>query len=155
GPDDPNRPHGLPLRRRVPDGAARGLRAPDPRRDARRRDALHAHRRGRGAVVARRRDHRGVGARPARIPELSVRHLGPAFGGGVAQARRAVMALTLTSIREIERELSSRRVDPGSEQPYQRTSVMTHTAWVPTEWVEAAEDVLSGLAERHPSRTVV
>jgi glucose-6-phosphate dehydrogenase assembly protein OpcA len=26
---------------------------------------------------------------------------------------------------------------------------------VPPEWVEAAEDVLSGLAERHPSRTVV
>ncbi|MFL5951265.1 MAG: glucose-6-phosphate dehydrogenase assembly protein OpcA [Gaiellaceae bacterium] len=65
------------------------------------------------------------------------------------------MAEALTSIREIERELSSQRVDPGSEQPYQRTSVMTHTAWVPPEWVEAAEDVLSGLAERHPSRTVV
>ena len=32
---------------------------------------------------------------------------------------------------------------------------MTHTAWVPPEWVEAAEDVLSGLAERHPSRTIV
>jgi glucose-6-phosphate dehydrogenase assembly protein OpcA len=65
------------------------------------------------------------------------------------------VAQTLTSIREIERELSSLRADPGAETPYQRTSVMTHTAWVPTEWVEAAEDVLSGLAERHPSRTVV
>jgi glucose-6-phosphate dehydrogenase assembly protein OpcA len=65
------------------------------------------------------------------------------------------VAQTLTSIREIERELSSQRVDPGAEQVYQRTSVMTHTAWVPPEWVEAAEDVLSGLAERHPSRTVV
>ena len=32
---------------------------------------------------------------------------------------------------------------------------MTHMAWVPEEWVEAAEDVLSGLAERHPSRTLV
>ena len=32
---------------------------------------------------------------------------------------------------------------------------MTHTAWVPPEWVEAAEDVLTGLAERHPSRTIV
>jgi glucose-6-phosphate dehydrogenase assembly protein OpcA len=39
--------------------------------------------------------------------------------------------------------------------PYQRTSVMTHIAWVPPEWVEAAEDVLAGLAERHPSRTIV
>src|SRR3954449_4869649 len=36
-----------------------------------------------------------------------------------------------------------------------RTSVMTHIAWVPEEWVEAAEDVLTGLAERHPSRTIV
>jgi len=61
----------------------------------------------------------------------------------------------LTSIREIERELSTLRMGPGSDVPYQRTSVMTHTAWVPPEWVEAAEDVLSGLAERHPSRTIV
>jgi glucose-6-phosphate dehydrogenase assembly protein OpcA len=44
---------------------------------------------------------------------------------------------------------------PGSDIPYQRTSVMTHTAWVPPEWVEAADDVLEGLAERHPSRTIV
>jgi hypothetical protein len=65
------------------------------------------------------------------------------------------MAAALTSIREIERELTSLRTVPGSESPYQRTSVMTHTAWVPPEWVEAAEDVLSGLAERHPSRTLV
>jgi glucose-6-phosphate dehydrogenase assembly protein OpcA len=40
-------------------------------------------------------------------------------------------------------------------EPFQRTSVMTHLAWVPAEWVEAAEDVLAGLAERHPSRTIV
>jgi glucose-6-phosphate dehydrogenase assembly protein OpcA len=65
------------------------------------------------------------------------------------------VAETLTSIRDIEREISSLRVEPGSDTPYQRTSVMTHTAWVPSEWVEAAEDVLSGLAERHPSRTIV
>jgi Glucose-6-phosphate dehydrogenase subunit len=65
------------------------------------------------------------------------------------------VAASLTSIREIERELTSLRVEPGTDTPYQRTSVMTHTAWVPPEWVEAAEDVLKGLAERHPSRTVV
>ena len=65
------------------------------------------------------------------------------------------MATALTSVREIERELSALRAEPGGAAPYQRTSVMTHTAWVPEEWVEAAEDVLSGLAERHPSRTVV
>jgi glucose-6-phosphate dehydrogenase assembly protein OpcA len=51
--------------------------------------------------------------------------------------------------------MSELRVAPGSDVPYQRTSVMTHLAWVPEEWVEAAEDVLSGLAERHPSRTIV
>jgi glucose-6-phosphate dehydrogenase assembly protein OpcA len=65
------------------------------------------------------------------------------------------LADTLTSIRDIERELTSLRAEPGAETPFQRTSVMTHMAWVPPEWVEAAEDVLSGLAERHPSRTVV
>jgi glucose-6-phosphate dehydrogenase assembly protein OpcA len=65
------------------------------------------------------------------------------------------VAQALTSVREIERELTSLRSQPGGEAPYQRTSVMTHTAWVPAEWVEAAEDALSGLAERHPSRTVV
>src|SRR5436309_9589400 len=65
------------------------------------------------------------------------------------------MAPALASIRDIEREVTGLRIVPGSDAPYQRTSVMTHTAWVPPEWVEAAEDVLSGLAERHPSRTIV
>jgi glucose-6-phosphate dehydrogenase assembly protein OpcA len=36
-----------------------------------------------------------------------------------------------------------------------RTSVMTHLAWVPGEWLVAAHEVLHGLAERHPSRTIV
>jgi glucose-6-phosphate dehydrogenase assembly protein OpcA len=65
------------------------------------------------------------------------------------------METALASVREIEREVASLRIAPGSDVPYQRTSVMTHTAWVPPEWVEAAEDVLTGLAERHPSRTIV
>ena len=65
------------------------------------------------------------------------------------------MATALSSISEIERELAERRFDQDSGQPYQRTSVMTHIAWVPEAWVEAAEDVLAGLRERHPSRTIV
>jgi hypothetical protein len=65
------------------------------------------------------------------------------------------VAQALATLRDIEREISTLRVAPGSDAPFQRTSVMTHTAWVPEEWVEAAEDVLSGLAERHPSRTIV
>jgi Glucose-6-phosphate dehydrogenase subunit N-terminal domain/Glucose-6-phosphate dehydrogenase subunit C-terminal domain len=65
------------------------------------------------------------------------------------------VASALTSVRELERELASLRAAPGTDSPYQRTSVMTHVAWVPEQWVEAAEDVLAGLAERHPSRTIV
>jgi len=65
------------------------------------------------------------------------------------------VATALGTISEIDRELARLRCDPGTGEPYQRTSVMTHIAWVPGEWVEAAEDVLAGLAERHPSRTIV
>ena len=32
---------------------------------------------------------------------------------------------------------------------------MTHIAWVPPEWLDAAERTLEGMAERHPSRTIV
>jgi glucose-6-phosphate dehydrogenase assembly protein OpcA len=63
--------------------------------------------------------------------------------------------VALSSVREIEREIGAMRIAPGSDVPYQRTSVMTHTAWVPPEWEGAAEDALAGLAERHPSRTIV
>jgi hypothetical protein len=36
-----------------------------------------------------------------------------------------------------------------------RTSVLTHIAWVPAEWQERATETLAGLAERHPSRTLL
>ena len=65
------------------------------------------------------------------------------------------MATALGTVSDIDRELARLLVDPDSGEPYQRTSVMTHIAWVPPQWVEAAEDVLAGLAERHPSRTIV
>jgi glucose-6-phosphate dehydrogenase assembly protein OpcA len=65
------------------------------------------------------------------------------------------VAQALTSVNAIERALASERLDPGSVATRQRTSVMTHIAWVPQAWVVAAEDVLTGLAERHPSRTIV
>ena len=32
---------------------------------------------------------------------------------------------------------------------------MTHLAWAPPEWQEAARETLAGLAERHPSRTLL
>jgi Glucose-6-phosphate dehydrogenase subunit len=61
------------------------------------------------------------------------------------------------TISEVEAELTHlRRESIGDDgQPHQRTSVMTHIAWVPLEWIEAAERTLEGMAERHPSRTVI
>jgi glucose-6-phosphate dehydrogenase assembly protein OpcA len=63
------------------------------------------------------------------------------------------VATALTSVSAIEHTLAALRV--GDSGVRLRTNVMTHIAWVPEEWVEAAEDVLAGLAERHPSRTIV
>jgi hypothetical protein len=61
------------------------------------------------------------------------------------------------SIAQIERELARLRAESSAEgaQPNLRTSVMTHIAWVPPEWQNAAEETLSGMAERHPSRTLL
>jgi Glucose-6-phosphate dehydrogenase subunit len=55
-----------------------------------------------------------------------------------------------TTVAEIERALAEVR-----EPSDLRTSVMTHTAWVPEEWLDAARTTLAGLAERHPSRTII
>jgi glucose-6-phosphate dehydrogenase assembly protein OpcA len=62
----------------------------------------------------------------------------------------------LTSIREIEHEIARlRQESSGFDRPALRTSSMTHIAWVPKRWVEQAMGALAGLAERHPSRTVL
>ena len=62
----------------------------------------------------------------------------------------------LTSIRAIERELARLRSEASAEDgPNLRTSVMTHVAWVPEPWIEAATETLAGLEERHPSRTIL
>ncbi|MHB8643191.1 MAG: glucose-6-phosphate dehydrogenase assembly protein OpcA [Gaiellaceae bacterium] len=65
--------------------------------------------------------------------------------------------MSASTIAEIERELAHLRDEetaPG-QAPNQRTSVLTHLAWVPAEWHDQAERTLAGLAERHPSRTVL
>jgi hypothetical protein len=61
------------------------------------------------------------------------------------------------TIGEIERELARLRYESSAEssQPNLRTSVMTHIAWVPPAWQDAAEETLAGMAERHPSRTLL
>ena len=33
--------------------------------------------------------------------------------------------------------------------------MLTHLAWIPSEWEQAATDTLAGLAERHPSRVIL
>jgi 6-phosphogluconolactonase len=61
------------------------------------------------------------------------------------------------TIRDVERELAELRagsMKPG-QHPKLRTSVMTLLAWVPERWVGPATEALAGLAERHPSRTIL
>lgn len=64
------------------------------------------------------------------------------------------MAQTLrgTTVAEIELWLDEHRDD---EELGQRTSVLTHMAWVPHEWSRAAGQVLEGLGARVPSRTIL
>ncbi len=61
-------------------------------------------------------------------------------------------ALRDVSVAEIERRLDDFR---DSEEPSQRTSVLTHAAWVPREWSRAADRVLEGMGTRVPSRTIL
>ena len=60
-------------------------------------------------------------------------------------------------IGDVERALSSLRSRSAQETegPDLRTSVMTHLAWVPEEWREAAVETLAGLGELHPSRVIL
>ncbi len=60
-------------------------------------------------------------------------------------------------IRDIERELARLRDEATDTDraPSLRTSVMTHMAWVPEPWQDAAVRTLGGLEERHPSRTIL
>jgi glucose-6-phosphate dehydrogenase assembly protein OpcA len=61
-----------------------------------------------------------------------------------------------TSVGEIERQLGALRQSATvGEGPQLRTSVLTHLAWIPPEWEQAATDTLAGLAERHPSRAIL
>jgi glucose-6-phosphate dehydrogenase-like protein OpcA len=61
------------------------------------------------------------------------------------------------TIADIEIALGRLRDESAhdTEGPDLRTSVMTHLAWVPPEWEEAAVETLAGLGERHPSRGIL
>jgi len=60
-------------------------------------------------------------------------------------------------LADVDRAIAQLRAETAKDggQPSLRTSVMTHMAWVPEPWVERARAALSGMAERHPSRTIL
>ncbi len=97
GPADADPPgqHGVQLRHLVRVAVAGGVRASDPRRDARRRDAVHARRRSRGTVADHRPDPRRV-ARGCDLPDPAVpRRVAGAAGGGRFARRWAAVAAAL------------------------------------------------------------
>lgn len=71
------------------------------------------------------------------------------------------MATTLTwsgegvRLADVDAALARLRAEAAKDAPSMRTSVMTHIAWVPEPWVEQARGALAGMAERHPSRTIL
>jgi hypothetical protein len=60
-------------------------------------------------------------------------------------------------LADVEQSLARMRDAASAEgaPPNIRTSVMTHLAWVPEEWLDPARAALAGMAERHPSRTIL
>ena len=57
---------------------------------------------------------------------------------------------------DVERKLARKRCQQEADDlPELRTSTMTHVVWAPPKWVSRAKRVLAGLAERHPSRTII
>jgi glucose-6-phosphate dehydrogenase assembly protein OpcA len=58
-------------------------------------------------------------------------------------------------LADVEAALAELRAEAAAEAPSMRTSVMTHIAWVPHGWREQARAALEGMAERHPSRTIL
>jgi hypothetical protein len=59
------------------------------------------------------------------------------------------------TVGELRAYLSALRSAPAEGHSDLRTSVMTHTAWVPRPWLDAARGALAGLADKHPSRTIL
>jgi hypothetical protein len=59
------------------------------------------------------------------------------------------------SLSEVQARLGQMRTSAANGHSDLRTSVMTHTAWVPKSWLDAARGALAGLSEAHPSRTIL
>ena len=100
-------------------------------------------------VAAWRRDQ-------TELPELRGRNLGPAERGRADPSRRAELEAALSVV--VGRRAAARRAAGAGGRrrpPDLRTSVMTHVAWAPPKWADAARRTLAGLEERHPSRTIL
>ncbi len=62
----------------------------------------------------------------------------------------------MSVVADVERQLAELREHEAADgTPDLRTSVMTHVAWAPPKWADAARRTLAGLDERHPSRTIL
>jgi hypothetical protein len=60
-----------------------------------------------------------------------------------------------TTVDEVQRELAALRSSAEDNGPEQRTSVMTHVAWVPAAWEERARAAFADLGKFYPSRTIL
>ena len=58
-------------------------------------------------------------------------------------------------LADVDTALARLRAQAAAETASMRTSVMTHLAWVPAAWIEPARTALRGMAELHPSRTIL
>jgi len=58
-------------------------------------------------------------------------------------------------LADVDTALVRLRGEASTEAASMRTSVMTHLAWVPRGWVTEARAALEGMAELHPSRTIL
>jgi hypothetical protein len=58
-------------------------------------------------------------------------------------------------LADVDTALGRLRTQAAADRPSMRTSVMTHIAWVPPGWAEQARAALEGMAELHPSRTIL
>jgi Glucose-6-phosphate dehydrogenase subunit N-terminal domain/Glucose-6-phosphate dehydrogenase subunit C-terminal domain len=56
---------------------------------------------------------------------------------------------------DVDTALARLRARASEQAASMRTSVMTHIAWVPYGWREPARAALAGMAELHPSRTIL
>src|SRR5690606_21659909 len=153
----PRRHDGLRLRARLHRVLARGLRAPHPRRAARRPAAVPAPARGRAVLADPRPRARLLGvARAAR--HLPAWHVGPGLGRRDARARRAGLEATVkirledTTSSAIANRLVDLREEGGAVA---LGRVLTLVIVADGADVETAVDAANAASREHPCRVIV